>query len=188
MFVTANVDYRVWRKYAKPILIICFIMLIAVLIPGIGVVRGGARSWLGIGSFGIQPSEFMKLGMILFLAHWLSKDQVKLRPLQRGCCLPWTDGASLWHNYVAARFGYRHRDDGRVHAYHFHNRSTNETSCSACTWWSCRLRGTCRSGAYRLQRITAFLDPWSDPLGAGYQIIQSLYAIGPGGLAGLELG
>ena len=50
-------------------LLFAFILLIIVLIPGIGVVRGGARSWLGISSFGIQPSEFMKLGMIMFLAQ-----------------------------------------------------------------------------------------------------------------------
>lgn len=48
--------------------------------------------------------------------------------------------------------------------------------------------GLVAAAPYRLQRITAFLDPWSDPLGAGYQIIQSLYAIGPGGLGGLGLG
>ena len=74
MFITANTDYKVLKKFAKPLLIVCFILLVAVLIPGIGVVRGGARSWLGISSFGIQPSEFMKMGMILFLANWLGKE------------------------------------------------------------------------------------------------------------------
>ena len=61
-------------------------MLIIVLIPGIGVVRGGARSWLGISSFGIQPSEFMKLGMILFLSRWLSKQDYDITSFTRGFC------------------------------------------------------------------------------------------------------
>ena len=102
MFVTANVDYRVWRKYAKPILIVCFIMLIVVLIPGIGVVRGGARSWLGIGSFGIQPSEFMKLGMILFLAHWLSKEPGKIKNLHDGASAAARDCWFGFRDYHAA--------------------------------------------------------------------------------------
>ncbi len=54
MFLTMNTDYWVWRKISKPGLLICFGLLVLVLIPGIGVVRGGARSWLGISSFGIQ--------------------------------------------------------------------------------------------------------------------------------------
>jgi cell division protein FtsW len=59
MFVMMNVEYTFWRKWAVPALLICFGMLVIVLIPGLGVWRGGARSWLGIGSVGIQPSEVM---------------------------------------------------------------------------------------------------------------------------------
>lgn len=88
MFVTANTDYLVLKKFAKPALIICFVLLVMVLIPGIGVVRGGARSWLGISSFGIQPSEFMKMGMILFLAKWLGQDDYDISVFTRGLLPP----------------------------------------------------------------------------------------------------
>jgi cell division protein FtsW len=186
---TMNVDYWIWKKHAKIIVIICFAMVVMVLIPGIGVVRGGARSWLGIGSFGIQPSEFMKMGMILFLSKLLSEQQGKITWFIKGLLPPLglvglafglimlqpdlgtgvvLVGAALLIIYVAgARL---------VHLLYL------GLGCIA------GFIGLIAAAPYRLQRITAFLDPWADPLGAGYQSIQSLYAIGPGGLVGLGLG
>ncbi|MBO9596415.1 MAG: putative lipid II flippase FtsW, partial [Cohnella sp.] len=183
------VEYTYWRKWAVPALLICFGMLIIVLIPGIGVVRGGARSWLGIGSFGIQPSEFMKLAMILFLAKLLSERQNQITQFTKGLLPPLgimgaafalimlqpdlgtgtvMIGASILAIYVA---GARPAHLGGL-----------------ALLGVLGLVGLIAAAPYRLQRITAFLDPWQDPLGAGYQSIQSLYAIGPGGLVGLGLG
>jgi cell division protein FtsW len=189
MFFTMNVDYWVWKKYAKAVLFICLGLLIIVLIPGLGVVRGGARSWLGIGAFGIQPSEFMKIGMILFLAKWLSEDQAKITRFVKGFLPPLAlmglafglimlqpdlgtgvvlIGASLLIIYTAgARI---------LHLSYF------------AMLGLAGFAGLIIQAPYRLLRITSFLDPWQDPLGAGYQAIQSLYAIGPGGLVGLGLG
>jgi len=189
MFFTMNVDYMIWKKYAKIALLLCFFLLVIVLIPGVGVVRGGARSWLGIGAFGIQPSEFMKMGMILFLSKMLSEQQAKITQFTKGLLPPlglmglafglimlqpdlgtgavlvgaslliiYTSGARLLHLSYLGMVGIA----GFV--------------------------GLIIAAPYRLKRITAFLDPWQDPLGAGYQAIQSLYAIGPGGLVGLGLG
>lgn len=76
-FFIMNVDYWVWRDWSKMLLIICFVLLVLVLIPGIGMVRNGSRSWIGVGAFSIQPSEFMKLAMIAFLAKYLSEHQKK---------------------------------------------------------------------------------------------------------------
>lgn len=189
MFFIMNVDYWTWRKFAVAGLIAGFVFLVAVLIPGIGVVRGGARSWLGIGSFGIQPSEFMKLAVILFLAKILSESRVDITNFRKGL-LPALAvmvapfalimlqpdlgtgavlvGASLIVIYVA---GARIAHLGGLAAIGVLG-----------------LAALIAAAPYRLQRITAFLDPWADPLGAGYQAIQSLYAIGPGGLVGLGLG
>jgi len=189
MYVTMNLDYWIWKKYSKLILIVCFVLLAVVLIPGIGVVRGGARSWLGIGSFGIQPSEFAKMGVIIYLAKLLSENQANITKFASGLLPPlalvgavfglimlqpdlgtgavlagaafliiYAAGARLWHLSLLGLAGLA------------------------------GLVGLIAAAPYRLQRITAFLDPWSDPLGAGYQAIQSLYAIGPGGLVGLGLG
>lgn len=189
MFATMNVDYARLRKWAFAGLIVCFALLLVVLVPGIGVVRGGARSWLGIGSFGIQPSEFMKLAMILFLARFLSERQNRLDSFTRGLLPPLAIlgaafglimlqpdlgtgavmiGASLLVIYVA---GAKVKHLGGL-----------------ALLGAVGLAGLIAAAPYRLLRITAFLDPWKDPLGAGYQSIQSLYAIGPGGLVGLGLG
>ncbi len=62
MLLIMAFPYQIWMKYSKIILLGCFTLLILVLIPGIGMVRGGAQSWIGIGAFSIQPSEFAKLG------------------------------------------------------------------------------------------------------------------------------
>jgi len=59
-------------------------MLVLVLIPGVGLVRGGARSWIGIGAFSIQPSEFMKLGMMVFLSKYLAENQKNITSFKKG--------------------------------------------------------------------------------------------------------
>ncbi|WP_096189221.1 stage V sporulation protein E [Evansella halocellulosilytica] len=189
MFFMMNIDYWNWREMAKIFLIICFGLLILVLIPGVGLVRGGAQSWLGVGAFSIQPSEFMKIAMIFFLAKYLSDKQkyvttwkkglfptlglvmlafalIMLQPdLGTGAVMVLTcvvmifiAGAQISHFVYLGMIGV------------------------------VGLVGLIISAPYRLERITSFLDPWQDPLGSGFQIIQSLYAIGPGGFLGLGLG
>ena len=68
MIIVSKIDYKIYKRYANWILLICFILLVLVLIPGIGVVRYGSRSWFGIGSFCILPSEIAKIGLIIFVA------------------------------------------------------------------------------------------------------------------------
>ncbi|OLO40797.1 stage V sporulation protein E [Alkalihalophilus pseudofirmus] len=189
MLFIMNVDYWTWRKWSKVLLIICFILLIIVLIPGVGLVRGGARSWLGVGAFSIQPSEFMKMAMIAFLAKYLSENQKKITSLKRGL----VPSLSL----VLLAFGLIMLQP---------DLGTGAVMVGTCVimifvsgariahFVGLALIGVAGfvaliiSAPYRIKRITSFLDPWSDPLGSGFQIIQSLYAIGPGGLLGLGFG
>lgn len=84
MFFIMNVDYWTWRTYAKILIIVCFFLLIIVLVPGIGMERNGSRSWIGVGAFSIQPSEFMKLAMIAFLAKFLSEKQKNITSFRKG--------------------------------------------------------------------------------------------------------
>jgi len=189
MYFAMNVDYWVWKKYAKIGLIVCFALLVVVLIPGIGVVRGGARSWLGIGSFGIQPSEFMKLAMIVFLSKLLSEDQARLSKFVTGLLPPL--------GIVGLAFGLimLQPDLGSgavlvgaslIVIYSAGAKMSHMAGLAAVG--AAGFVGLIAAAPYRMQRITGYLDPWSDPLGSGYQIIQSLFAIGPGGLVGLGLG
>ena len=66
LFIVSKINYKIYYEKANLILLICLILLILVLIPGLGIVRNGSRSWFGIGSFSIQPSEFSKIGLIIF--------------------------------------------------------------------------------------------------------------------------
>ncbi|GAB6990608.1 stage V sporulation protein E [Paenibacillus pini] len=189
MYFTANMDYHIWQKYAKVGLLICFGLLILVLIPGIGAVRGGARSWLGISSFGIQPSEFMKLGMILFLAKWLSNDKWDITSFTRGLLPPLgLIGLAFGLIMLQPDLGTGTVMLGAAMMIVFTAGSRLSHLAMLGLTGLVGFAGLIIAAPYRLLRITAFLDPWSDPLGAGYQIIQSLYAIGPGGLGGLGLG
>ncbi|MFX3622645.1 MAG: stage V sporulation protein E [Ectobacillus sp.] len=189
MFFIMGVDYWVWRTYSKVILLVCFVLLILVLIPGIGMVRGGARSWIGVGAFSIQPSEFMKFAMIVFLAKFLSERQKTITSFKKGLA------PSLGLVFLAFGMIMLQPDLG-----------TGTVMVGTCVIMifvaGARIMhfavlgmlgvagfiGLVLSAPYRMKRITSYLDPWSDPLGSGFQIIQSLYAIGPGGLFGLGLG
>jgi cell division protein FtsW len=189
MFFIMNVEYWTWKNWSKILIIICFVLLVLVLIPGIGVLRNGSRSWIGVGAFSIQPSEFMKLAMIAFLAKYLSENQKYITSFRKGV-LP-----SLLLVFTAFGMIMLQPDLG-----------TGTVMVGTCVvmifisgarvmhfvWMGLAgLAGFAAlvvSAPYRIKRITSFLDPWQDPLDSGFQIIQSLYAIGPGGLFGLGLG
>ncbi len=189
MFFIMNIDYWIWRDWSKVLLIVCFVLLVLVLIPGIGMVRNGSRSWIGVGAFSIQPSEFMKLAMIAFLAKYLSENQKNITSFKRGL-LP-----SLMLVFAAFGMIMLQPDLGTG--------TVMVGTCIAMIFVAgariihfvglgmIGLTGFAAlvlSAPYRIKRITSFLNPWEDPLGSGFQIIQSLYAIGPGGLLGLGLG
>ncbi|KAB8138652.1 stage V sporulation protein E [Gracilibacillus oryzae] len=189
MFIVANVPYFQWIKYRKWIFIGCIVLLIAVLIPGVGMVRGGARSWIGIGAFSIQPAEFMKLGMILFLSGYLVNAQEKLTEFRRGFVPPLLIIVSIFLLIMLQP----DLGTGMV----FILTSFLLLFVAGARWGHFLILGgfgvlgfllLIISAPYRINRITAFLDPWQDPLGNGFQIIQSLYAIGPGGLFGVGYG
>ncbi|MBO2943205.1 stage V sporulation protein E [Paenibacillus sp. F411] len=189
MYVTAHTDFKVWKKYAKLGLLLCFVMLVIVLIPGVGVVRGGARSWLGISSFGIQPSEFMKLGMILFLSKWLSRDDYQISSFTKGLLPPLgLIGLAFGLIMLQPDLGTGAVMLAAALMIVFAAGAQMKHLGFLALGGAAGFVGLILAAPYRLKRITGFLDPWSDPLGTGYQIIQSLYAIGPGGLGGLGLG
>jgi len=187
IYFVSNIPYQTYKKYSNIILISCIILLILVLIPGIGSVRNGSRSWFGIGSFGIQPSEFAKLGIIIFTAKYISKNKMKdiktsvlpilsivllifglimLQPdFGTGIIIVMTIIVILFVSGVNMSFFIKIGITGLI-----------------------GIIGLIIIAPYRLKRIISFINPWADPLGSGFQIIQSLYAIGPSGLLGTGLG
>ena len=181
MFYISKIDYHLYYKNSNKIIIICLILLILVLIPGIGSIRNGSRSWFRIGSFGIQPSEFTKLGLIIFTSKYLTKYKkmlpillllglifglIMLQPdFGTGMVLVMSILGLLFVGGMKLSFIYKMAFIGIF-----------------------GIIGLIIIAPYRLARILSFLDPWQDPLGSGFQIIQSLYAIGPGGLFGQGIG
>ena len=185
MYIISKIDYHIYEKKSKTLLLLCMLLLILVLIPGIGTVRNGSRSWFGIGSFGIQPSEFMKLALIIFTSHYLVTHEKEMSKIKTGV-LPilaltlfifglimlqpdFGTGVILVMSIMGLLFV------GGV-PFKFFMRMGIIGVLGIVVLIAI--------APYRLERILSFLNPWQDPLGSGFQIIQSLYAIGPGGLFG----
>ena len=174
MLIISKIDYKKYFKYSNKILLICVTLLILVLIPGIGTVRNGSRSWFGIGSFGIQPSEFAKLGLNNFKKGVLPILIITIGIFGIIMLQPdFGTGTILVMTIV-----------GLLFAAGLNIKIFLKFGVVALVG----VIGLIIIAPYRLKRILSFLDPWSDPLGSGFQIIQSLYSIGPGGLFGLGFG
>ncbi len=185
LYIVSKIDYNLYYKYASKILLGCLILLILVLIPGIGSIRNGSRSWFGIGSLGIQPSEAAKLGLLIFTSKYLSKMQITSKTSIKGV-IPILlvtliffglimlqpdlgTGVILLVSIVSLLF-----IAGLNIKFFFIAGIVGITG----------IIFLILIAPYRMARITSFLDPWSDALGSGFQIIQSLYAIGPQGIFG----
>ena len=189
MNVISKINYQYYQKWAKVFLIGCVVLLILVLIPGIGTVRNGSRSWFGIGSFGIQPSEFTKLALIIFSAKYLTKNEKKMSNIKKGV-LPLLGLALMIFGLIMLQpdFGTGMILVMTTIGLLFVSDVPFKFFLKIGVAGLIGIVGLIIAAPYRLKRILSFLNPWSDPLGSGFQIIQSLYAIGPGGLLGFGLG
>ena len=189
MLFAINVDYHVWRKLAKPIFIATLVLLVLVLIPGFGKVVNGARRWLGFGSLYLQPSEIAKLSMVLYSSASLARHQEKITSFMKGL-LPQLIMLLIVFGLILKEpdLGTALAIGGTVFVMLF----TAGAKLSHLT--SLGIVGVVGISAaiilepYRLKRLLAFSNPWADPLDTGYHIIQSLYALGSGGLFGVGLG
>lgn len=184
MSITSRIDLQKLRKYQKQILILCYISLILVLIPGLGVQRNGSRSWFGVGSFLVQPSEFFKLALILSVSDYLSKKD-RIKEFKKDLLIPafWT---LLGFGLILLQpdFGSGLVMVCSIIAIVYSSAAPFRYFVTLASCGVVGLGALILSAPYRLARILSFLDPWQDPLGSGFQIIQSLYAIAPGGILG----
>lgn len=188
MFVFYKIDYNIYKKYANTFLGICFLLLILVLIPGIGTVRNGSRSWFGLFGLGFQPSELLKLSLIIFTSKYLSKnDGIKRSTFKFMAPILFIILVFFFLIMLEPDFG-----TGMVIVISLIG-LIFISGCDVSIFYKLGALGVVGIivliliAPYRLDRITSFLNPWSDPLGSGFQMIQSLYAIGPGGLLGFGL-
>lgn len=189
MALAMHIDYHVWKKLAVPLFLACFFLLLLVFMPGIGGTAKGASRWIRLPGFNFQPSELAKVALIIYMAYSLDKRQDKLKQFMTGffpyllilgvfiaiLLMQHDMGAALTMLCVAIVMLF----------------AAGTKVQYILGMGLVALPGICYlvlSKAYRMRRITAFLDPWQDPTDAGFQIIQSWLALGTGGIFGQGLG
>jgi cell division protein FtsW len=189
MIVMLFFPYRILYRFAYPLLILSILALIAVLIPGLGVRAGGAMRWLRIFTFTFQPSEFAKLGLVIFLAYFLAKKEEKIRSFSFGF-LPTLLISGLVIGLVLKEpdFGTAFFLMVMVFLLLFVGGARVIYIAGAVLLAIPVVYYFLTSAAYRYKRLMSFIRPWDDPTGTSFQIIQSFLSFGSGGLFGLGLG
>jgi cell division protein FtsW len=187
--VCLRVDYHTWRRWGRPLLAASVVLLGLVLVPGVGVSVNGATRWLGAGPLQVQPSEFAKLGLLLFCADLLARRIDRVHELRLSLvpvavvtavvCLLVLAQPNLGTTLVIAAIVFSVLFAAGVPLLPLGGLAAGGTLVSL---------GLALGEGYRRARLTGFVDPWRDPLGAGYQTIQSLVGIAQGGIAGVGLG
>jgi len=189
MFFTMNYDYRKLGKLSPIILVGTMCLLILVLIPGIGISRNGARRWISIAGQEFQPSEILKYAVILFFSYSLSKRQDKIKSFFNGL-LPYL----ILMGFIAGLLLLEPHKSGTIIVLIV---SAVILFCAGAKLSHFMIIGVpsvaglaaiIMFSTYARDRVFSFLDPFKDASGDGYQAIQSLYAIGSGGLFGRGLG
>lgn len=191
MLAVASMDYH-WYKNLSWMFFGTSVVLLMLVFTPLGVTRNSATRWIGIGNLTLMPGELAKICAILFVAFYLSSDQTRARSFKSGV-LPLMGIGALYFGLI----------------YMQPNLSTAITIfmiivtmlfvAGAKIWHLFAVAGVGvlaglfaifvdPDGGYRLARVTSFLNPFADPLGGGYQVVQSLYALGSGGLFGVGLG
>ena len=197
MIILSKIDYKNYAKFYKIAYAGALIALLLVLVPGLGRTVNGARRWINlpiVSSF--QPSELTKIGLIVFYAVFLTRHKDELKNIWKGFLKPFLILAPI----IFVLLGIQSHFSASViiilvvsvmmivagsRVAHFVTFGTiGATGLIGGMFVLAKWFGI---GGFRLTRITAFLNPWADAQGSGWQIIQSLYAIGSGGLFGVGL-
>lgn len=187
MVFTSFYNYNRLKKFTIPVSIIAVVLLCLVFVPGIGVENYGAKRWIGFGGFTLQPSEIAKFALILFTASYVSSNPDKIKTfvgilpvLVFGgiiCLLIILEpNMSITICTVLLMFGLLFAAGMKIKHFAF-------------LIIPAFLGGVALIflEPYRINRLLAFIDPWSNPKGEGYQLLQSLYALGSGGWFGVGL-
>lgn len=189
MFFAMSLDLDTLKKFSKPLMIVSIIMLLLVLVPHIGRVTGGARRWFRFGIVNFQPSEFAKIAIILYVADIVSRKGNSIKSFIHGylpaaMVIGLTAGLVLLEPDLGtavtiAAIAFVMLFAGGVNIYHIIASFLSSLPLLYVLLFSV---------PYRRKRIMIFINPWSDPRGTGFQIIQSFIALGSGGPFGVGLG
>lgn len=187
--VTFQVPVRVWQRTGWLWLLAGFLLLIVVLIPGVGREINGSRRWLALGPLTLQCSEFVKVALILYLAGYLVRRQDELRAEWKGFIKPMTVlFAVTLLLMLEPDFGATVVTVGTAFGVIFLAGVRLWQFCLVILASMAALVTLVVSEPYRMQRLTAYTDPWADQFNSGYQLTQSLIAFGRGEWFGVGLG
>ncbi len=189
MFLIMMMDYRLLQRWAKPILGCVVILLVLVLIPGIGKMSSGARRWFNLGPINFQPSEMAKVALIIYLADFLSRKQDCIKSLKKGFIPPMLvmgllcglilKQPDMGNTILIFSITLSMLFAAGARIKHLLSIFMPAIPVAVFLVWM---------EPYRLRRIVAFMDPWADPQGSGFQLSQSQIALGSGGFWGVGLG
>jgi cell division protein FtsW len=189
MAVAMKLGYRRMARLAYPLLVLSIILLVLVLVPGLGAKVGGAKRWLRLPGISLQPAEVAKLAWVIYLSYSLAKKREKVKSFSVGF-VPHLGVAGLLVALCMLE-----PDFGSSVVLLFLMFVMLFTAGAKLTYLVGLLLAAIpfawtaiASSAYRMTRITAFLDPWANRKGSGYQVAESLMSIGSGGITGLGLG
>ena len=183
----AYFDYHLLKKFRYAVLAVCVILLVLVFVPGFGVQSYGANRWVNILGVSIQPSEVTKFGLILFLASYLSDNHEKIKTFKGllpplivagVLCLLVIIEPSMSVTMCLLFLTFFMLIVGGINKKHTLLFSGLASMCVPLL---------IIAEPYRMKRLFAFLDPWISPQGEGFQLIQSLYSLGNGGMFGVGL-
>lgn len=188
MFITSLVPYKWYKKFA-PALLVSSIVLLGLVLTSVGTDVNGAQRWIYIGKLSFMPSEFAKLCVIIFMAHSLTVKDKLLKDFAHGV-MPYLMIAGIYFVLIILQpnlstaitivmiiFAMMFVAGVKI----FHLISLGLAGGALFLYAAI-------SSPYRMKRLTTFMNPFADRLGDGYQIVQSLYALGSGGTMGVGLG
>jgi len=190
-FATAMlfVPISVWRRFAPALLIVSFVLLILVLIPGIGHEVNGSRRWIRLGPLNFQPSEIARWLLLTYIAIFAVRHQTELRSSAQGFFKPLAVlGAAAMLLLLEPDFGAAVVLCATGTAVLFMAGARMRDFLIVCAVGAAGAAVLAMSSGYRLQRLTGFLNPWADPFDSGFHLTQSLIAIGRGEWFGVGLG
>jgi cell division protein FtsW len=189
LLLTSRMRYTVWQRLAAPFLGITVLLLMLVLHPSAGTVAGGSARWIALGPVTIQPSEFAKLALIAFGATVLARRWRNLEDL-RSLLLPLLPATLLVCGLVMLQpdLGTTVILAGSMFMLVFATGISIKRFVAGVATASALGTILILTETYRRERLLSFLHPWQDPANKGYQLIQSLIALGSGGWFGVGLG
>lgn len=187
--IAFQVPMQVWQKYVNYLLMICLLLLVLVLIPGVGHEVNGSQRWIPLYVVNIQPSEYMKFCMVLYAADYVNRKVIDLNSFFKGF-LPITVVLSVVGALLLLEpdFGAFFVVTALAMSILFLGGVSLKIFIALISILAIGLYELILSSPYRLNRVIAFMDPWADPYGKGYQLSHALIAFGRGEWLGVGLG